>query len=66
MGLLARVFEACSRVLFVIRRHGDMTKGLVKSTKHGVQDFQTYRKMPATEDLQAEQNPNKTGTSNPT
>ena len=25
MGLLARVFEACSRVLFAGRRHGDVT-----------------------------------------
>ena len=25
MGLLARVFEACSHVLFIGRRHGDMT-----------------------------------------
>ena len=38
----------------------------MKSTKYGVQDFQAYIKMPATEDPKAEQNPNKTGTSNPT
>ena len=41
-------------------------KGLMKSTKYGVQDFQTYSKMPALEDPKAEKNPNKTGTSNPT
>ena len=31
MGLLPRVFEACSRVLFPGRRHGDVTEGRNKN-----------------------------------
>ena len=41
-------------------------KGLLKSTKYGVQGFQTYSEVPVLEDPKARKNPNKTGTSNPT
>ena len=41
-------------------------KGLLKSTKYGAWDFQTYNKMPALEDPKAEKNLNNTGTRNPT
>ena len=35
MGILARVLEACSRVLFAGRRHGDVTQALKKCC-HGI------------------------------
>ena len=56
MGLLARVFEACSRVLLIGRSHGDVTQhvhhhnSLTVNTiaKHISQEYLSYENCPAT------------------